>query len=129
MRTIVAIALMAKIIPFVFIALACVSCGDSRSLGSNTSGSAPVLLSSNPAAASPGSEIILKGSGFSVVAQENIVSVAGASAVAEKYEVASDDGSESITFHVPATAAPQAGAIAVVIDGEASNTIPFTINP
>ena len=128
MRTIVAIPLMAKIIPFVFIALACVSCGDSRSLESNTSGSAPVLLSSNPAAASPGAEIILKGNGFSVVAQENIVSVAGASAVAEKYEVAGD-GSESITFHVPATATPQAGAIAVVIEGEASNTIPFTINP
>lgn len=69
----------------------------------------------------------LVGAGFSLVAQENIVTTGGASTVASTYEVASDH--EKITFKVPSQATPGSSSLLVIVDGDVSNSVTFTVKP
>ncbi|GEM_PF-4601916 len=70
----------------------------------------------------------LVGAGFSLVAQENIVTTGGASTVASTYEVASDNH-EKITFKVPSHATPGNSSLLVIVEGDVSNPVTFTVKP
>ena len=105
-----------------------ISCGRTVADGNIPSGSAPVLMTANPGSASHGSSVSLVGVGFSIVAEENIVSIGGVTAQAASYAV-SNDGAEVVTFTLPDGAPTGSSGVMVIIDGEASNTLPFTVTP
>ena len=88
----------------------------------------PILVSVAPEAASAGNSVTLQGQGFSFVAQENVVVVGDASTVADQYLIA-EDGTESLTFTLPDSASAGETQVLVVVEDNASNTLPFTVDP
>jgi hypothetical protein len=68
------------------------------------------------------------GRGFSFAAPENVVALDDSSTTAESYAIAAD-GTESLTFTVPDGAATGDTSLLVVVEGNASNAVPFTVLP
>ncbi|HEX5038214.1 MAG TPA: IPT/TIG domain-containing protein [bacterium] len=87
-----------------------------------------MLVSVAPDAATAGDSVTLQGQGFSFVAQENVVAVGDASTVADDYLIA-EDGTESLTFTLPDSASAGDTQILVVVEGNASNALPFVVEP
>lgn len=70
----------------------------------------------------------MEGSGFSIAAPENVVSVGGASVVAGSYEIG-DDGTERLTFEVPEDAPLGESPLLVIVGNRPSNSLDFTVTP
>lgn len=112
---------------FSFIAFSFVACGGAKTNTHIVDGSAPVLIKTNPSSVSRGATLELTGTGFSIVAAENIVSIGGISVPATTY--ATTNGEEKIILTVPAAATIGSSTLFVVIDGSVSNPMTMTITP
>ncbi|MBI3540790.1 MAG: IPT/TIG domain-containing protein [Deltaproteobacteria bacterium] len=121
-----------KIIRFLFILGACslVSCSHPFDFEENIpTGATPFLKSSvNPTTLKLGSKVDLAGAGFSVVPEENVVSVGGITTSASAYKI-NESGSETITVEIPATAPTGETTLLVVVDGLPSNPMKVTVTP
>lgn len=92
------------------------------------SGGLPFVTDVEPAAASPGETLTVNGRGFSYIAPENVVAVGTSSGTAEAYEV-TEDGTESLVFTLPEDAVIGDSELLVIVEGRASNPVPFTVLP
>ncbi len=109
--------------------LSLISCGGAR-LTSTADGSSPVIFTNSPLVASRDSDVVITGTGFSIIPQENIIIVGTVSVVASAY--AANGTQETLTFHLPAEAALGEQNILVLVASEQaiqSNVIPITIIP
>lgn len=70
----------------------------------------------------------LTGNGFSFAAPENVISVGGSSVSAESYEI-SEEGSETLVFTLPEDAPEGETEMILIVEGHASNALPFTVTP
>lgn len=114
---------------FLITLLSLISCGGSR-LTSSADGSSPVIFTDAPLIASRDSDVIITGTGFSIIPQENIIIIGAVSVVATSYAV--NGTQETLTFHLPAEAALGEQNILVLVASEQviqSNVIPITITP
>lgn len=81
-----------------------------------------------PATAQGGDQVTLKGVGFSIVPEENIVTIDGHSVSAGGYSLTSEEGRpEAITFTVPAGLAAGSHNITVTVFDITSNTLAFNL--
>ena len=118
-----------KIIFSLFAASTLLSCGGAT-ITTIADGSAPIILSTSPLSSSRGSMVTITGTGFSIVPQENVIIVGGASVPATNY-LASGTG-ESITFQLSDTTALGDQNLVVLVEGAngiTSNQITLTITP
>lgn len=116
-----------RLLSLTFFCLA-LACGSASTERDGTTGPTLLLLSVSPSAGSPGTTVELLGNGFSLVAPENVVTVGQTSAVASTYRI-TETSREAITFDLPANAQPGEGPLFVVVEGEASNSLTFTVTP
>lgn len=88
----------------------------------------PVITAVAPDNAAGGDSVTVTGQGFSFVAQENVIALGNSAVSANDYQIA-DDGIETITFDVPSNAEPGDTDLIVIVEGNASNSIPFSVAP
>lgn len=110
-----------------------VSCGGSADEAAKqalvpSGASSPLLIKSDPSSGVKGAPIKLFGDGFSIVAQANIITLGGTSALASTYSV-SQDAQEAITFDVPQDAPLGEEDLLVIVNGSPSNGLKFTVTP
>jgi hypothetical protein len=115
------------LVSFLFFGFGCGSVsesGGSRIIGGGT----PLLVSADPTEASIGSTVEVRGSGFSFVPAENILSVGGASVPASAYFI-DDDGNQVLSFEIPEDAPQGDQALFAIVQSNVSNTLTMTVNP
>lgn len=82
----------------------------------------------SPSSAAAGAAVDVIGVGFSLVAQENTIIVGGVSTLASSYRV-TEEGEEVITFSIPSGVSSGESPLLVVVEGETSNSLNFTVAP
>ncbi len=117
-----------KLLAWSWAAFLLVSCGGGTPDSHVVSGSVPLLLSTTPSTAAPGTSVRLTGTGFSFVPQENIVALGDFSVPADEYTIG-EDGSEQIQFTIPNEIDAGENQIFVIVEGEVSNVLSFTVTP
>lgn len=127
---------MKSIYPFLVLSLVFLSsCGGASLIYDSTvpTQSPPAISRVDPANGNAGDTVTIFGVGFSVVAGNNVISIAGTSAVASAYTLLANptDGEvESLTVTIPANAvAGESSVFVTVIDNTSNSNLKFTLNP
>lgn len=102
-------------------------CSRSEPTDNTIGGSIPVLLEVDPAQASPGEEVVVQGTGFSIIPNENVVYLADTAAIATDFETTPD--ALQIRFTIPDTIAVGPTELLVMVEDNFSNSLPFEVIP
>ncbi|MBL7684619.1 MAG: IPT/TIG domain-containing protein [Deltaproteobacteria bacterium] len=103
------------------------SCGS----GSDSSNAVGLLLTkSQPTSGKPGDIIYLEGQGFSAAAPENIIFIGQKTTLAQSYKIiqTTSGNTEQIEFQIPLNATLGDTSLFIMVNDQASNSIPFTID-
>ena len=93
-------------------------------------GGDPVVVELSPSTASSSQSVTVKGTGFSLVPEENIISINGTTARAKTYALTGlQDRPEAITFDVPAGVASGTLSLIVTVLDSPSNSVSLTVTP
>ena len=120
---------------FILVCVGFVACGsESNDFGRNVpTGAPPTVNSINPANASGGEVVTVRGFGFSMIAAENIIIFGEEAISAESYELLDNptsDEIEALTFTVPADSELGEQALLVLVgDNTSNNSVSLTVEP
>jgi hypothetical protein len=107
--------------------LVAITCFSAACASSNDAAQS-LILSVVPATGSPGDQIQVFGANFDTTAGLNIITLADVSSVADSFDIA-PDGSEVLTFEIPAGATVGATTLLVLVNNLPSNGFDFTVTP
>lgn len=115
-----------------FILWAIPACGGSDSDSLNTDSSQALVIAALPASAQAGAVVQVQGVGFTPSFNQNIIFVAGTSAIATSYSLIADPAAangatDQIEFTLPANAIVGESELYVLVGQSPSNSITFTV--
>lgn len=108
------------------------ACGGTNSDPLNTDSTQPLVIATVPVSAQAGEVVQVQGVGFTPSFNQNIIFVAGTSAIATSYSLVADPAAangatDQIEFTLPANATVGESELYVLVGQTPSNSITFTV--